>query len=207
MDTENQSTNQNENLPATVPNNPPNGIRPPKVKPNKTGRPTKLTPEVHDLIVSAVRAGNYMETAAAFAGVHKATLFAWLKRGATSKKNSAYVRFHDAVKKATAEAEVRDIQTILAAAETQWQAAAWHRERMNPDRWGRAARLDVRTESVRGEETDRPFKDKTDEEVLKILSGEETPDPTFLPSIPDDEEKDNDADTDPDTSTEGTVAG
>jgi len=77
---------------------------------------------------------------------------------------------------------------------------------MNPDRWGRAARLDVRTESVRGEETDRPFKDKTDEEVLKILSGEETPDPTFLPSIPDDEENDNDANPDSDTSIEGTVA-
>jgi len=32
------------------------------------GRPTKLTPEVQDKIVQAIRAGNFMSTAAAYAG-------------------------------------------------------------------------------------------------------------------------------------------
>jgi len=34
----------------------------------KPGRPTKLTPEVQEEVCNAVRAGNYMETAAALRG-------------------------------------------------------------------------------------------------------------------------------------------
>jgi len=211
MDSTNQNTNQNENLATEAGNDPRDGIRPPKVKPNKHGRPTKLTPEVHEMVVAAIRAGNYMETAAAFAGVHKATLYTWLKRGTNTKKSTVYSRFHDAIKKALAEAEVRDIQTILAAAETQWQAAAWHRERMSPNKWGRVIRSEVKQEVTQGEQ--RTLAGKSVEELDKIVSGEETPDPTFLtntpdvPTITDDEENDNDADTDPDTSDEGAVAG
>lgn len=47
----------------------------------KTGRPTHLTPEVSDAIVSAIRAGCYVETAAAHAGVSRRVVYKWLKRG------------------------------------------------------------------------------------------------------------------------------
>jgi len=40
-------------------------------------RPTKLTPAVQKKIVDAIKAGNYMETAAAYAGISKQTLYNW----------------------------------------------------------------------------------------------------------------------------------
>src|SRR5690625_7108873 len=80
----------------------------------RTGRPTKLTPEVHDTIVDALRAGNYIETAAALAGVSKVSLYAWLKIGNNPrlkkdstpyKEDEPYVRFLSCVKKAQARSE------------------------------------------------------------------------------------------------------
>lgn len=45
------------------------------------GRPCLLTPVIHDKIISAMRAGNYVETAAAFAGISKKALYNWVNRG------------------------------------------------------------------------------------------------------------------------------
>lgn len=117
---------------------------------NVGGRPTKLTPEVQEKICSAIRAGNYIETASAYADVAKSTLYEWLKRGQREKDRIAknprarirkeeapYVEFSNAVEKALADAEVRDVMLIGKAAEENWQAAAWRLERKFPDRWGR----------------------------------------------------------------------
>jgi transposase len=40
-----------------------------------------LTPEVAEAIVEAMRGGNYLETAAALAGISIATLRNWLRDG------------------------------------------------------------------------------------------------------------------------------
>ena len=105
-------------------------------KAKKTGRPTKLLPKVQADIVTAIRAGNYVETAAAFAGIDKKCLYAWLKKGAL-RQGRKYVEFRNAVKRAQAEAELRDVATIEAASRTSWQAAAWRLERKYAKRWGR----------------------------------------------------------------------
>lgn len=84
------------------------------------GRPTKLTPEVQEVIVSAIRAGNYIETAAALAGISKDALYDWLKKGNDPygfAKARIYREFADAVKKAVAESEERDLAIIQRAAE------------------------------------------------------------------------------------------
>jgi transposase len=130
------------------------------------GRPTKLDPEIIARIVNALGAGNYLETAAAFAGISKQTLYRWLRRGARSR-SGLHREFVDAVEKALAQAEVRDVATIARAAsgydvvktidvtggdgknrtttertrEFAWQAAAWRLERKHPDRWGRRVQL------------------------------------------------------------------
>ncbi len=119
------------------------------------GRPTKLNIDTHNKIISVIRAGNYIETAAACAGINKSTLYDWLKRGEREKQRVAqnprykirksekpYVEFSNAVEKALAEAEARGVMLISNAAKTQWQAAAWMLERKFPDRWGRK-RLDI----------------------------------------------------------------
>src|SRR5207237_775595 len=102
----------------------------------KRGRPTKLTPEVVKRIVDSIRAGNYLENSAAYAGIWKVTLFDWLRRG-NHQTTGMYRGFRDGVEKALAEAEIRDVMNITKAAEKNWQASAWRLERKFPGRWGR----------------------------------------------------------------------
>lgn len=116
----------------------------------KQGRPTKLNEEVQNKIVQAVQAGNYIETAAAYAGINKSSFYEWLKRGEREKQRvekdsrlrvrkseEDYVSFSNAIEKALAVSEMRDVLIIGKAAETQWQAAAWRLERKFPKRWGK----------------------------------------------------------------------
>lgn len=103
-------------------------------------RPTKLTPKLQEQIVSYLRAGAYVETAAAAAGIAKDTLYAWLRRGAAGEE--PFARFAAAVEEAQAKSELRDLAIIGKAAETEWTAAAWRLERKYPDRYGRRARIE-----------------------------------------------------------------
>lgn len=103
-------------------------------------RPTKLTPKLQERIAGFVRAGAYVETAAAAAGVSKVTLYAWLKRGAAG--DGPFAAFAEAIEEAQALAEMRDLALIGKAAETEWTAAAWRLERKFPDRYGRRTRLE-----------------------------------------------------------------
>jgi transposase len=108
----------------------------------KAGRPHKITDEIIEAVVSAIRAGAYIETAAAFAGISKDTFYRWLKAGARGE-GKKLVQFSDAVKRATAESELRDLAVVNRAASTSWQAAAWKLERKYPDRWGRRDRVEI----------------------------------------------------------------
>ena len=102
------------------------------------GRPTKLTPEVQDRIIEALRAGNYQDTAAAYAGVSRTAFYRWMEQGAQDDAPAIYRDFRDAVEKARSEAEVRNVALIQRAAqEGTWQAAAWFLERSFQQRWGR----------------------------------------------------------------------
>lgn len=106
-------------------------------------RRTKLTPEVQDVIVTALRAGNYAETAAAYAGINETTYYRWLARG-EEQPDSIYGQFRQAVKEAQAAGEVRLVSLIDRAAQSgTWQAAAWKLERKYPERWGRTIRTEV----------------------------------------------------------------
>nr|WP_255724707.1 hypothetical protein [Shimazuella soli] len=86
--------------------------------------------------------GNYIETASAYAGINKTTLYDWLKRGARENRGK-YRAFSNAVEKAMAEAEMRDVALIAQAAKENWQAAAWRLERKYPARWGRKTQHEV----------------------------------------------------------------
>jgi transposase len=102
------------------------------------GRPTKFTPERTTKLITALRAGNYRDTACKYAGISFQTLRNWIKIAESPDAPAEYVEFLDAIEKAEAEAEMVDIGIIRQAAqEGQWQAAAWVRERKNPERWGR----------------------------------------------------------------------
>lgn len=101
-------------------------------------RPTKLTQELTDRIVLAIRAGNYSKVAAEMAGIGETTFYRWLELGAKDDAKKEYREFRESIKRAEAEAEVRSVALIRQAADGgTWQAAAWYLERKHGDRWGR----------------------------------------------------------------------
>lgn len=103
------------------------------------GRRTKLTPETHERIIQAVRAGLTHERAAAAAGIDERTFYNWMKRGESSTRGIFFQFFQD-IKKAEAEGELALVARIQrAASEGTWQAAAWLLERSPRTRpqWGR----------------------------------------------------------------------
>ena len=122
----------------------------------KAGRHTKLTPKKKKIIIEAVERGNYIETAAALAGVSKSTLYNWKNRGERelerlekypeaeeSQTERPFLEFLDALTRAMAVAEDRDVQIIDKAAEDDWRASAWRLERRNAKRWGKKESLDA----------------------------------------------------------------
>jgi hypothetical protein len=140
----------------------------------KIGRPSSLTPERHDKIVELISAGNYVDTAAGAAGVHKSTFYLWLDRGQSERDRltatpgadpdpdeAPFLDFLNAIEKAQNEAEARNVAIIQRAAVTgTWQAAAWWLERTRSKKYARmektevtgtdggAVRVDVSTEDL-----------------------------------------------------------
>lgn len=97
------------------------------------GRPTDLTPETQAAYLDALRRTYYIDTAADLAGIHRQSVYHWIKRG-RREPGSIYAAFSDAVKKVMAETESKHVQHI--EVEPQWQARAWLLERRHPERWG-----------------------------------------------------------------------
>lgn len=105
---------------------------------NPGGRPTKFNEERAERLLQAVRGGNYLETAARYAGISYMTLRRWVLKADDPDAPPEYVEFRDALEKARADAEVASLAKIQkASSEGAWQAAAWYLERSWPDRWGR----------------------------------------------------------------------
>ena len=130
------------------------------------GRPTKFEPALAEKVISAIKAGGYVETAVAFVGIRKSTFYDWLRRGATDKSGQ-FKEFSDAVGRAIAESEMRYVSVVARAAngydvvrertvvgldkdgkpintvttekshEFNPAAAEWWLERRFPRRWGR----------------------------------------------------------------------
>lgn len=100
-----------------------------KGTPRTTGRRPIITQQIITDILSSLKAGCYIETAAAYAGISKDTLYNWLKRGRREKRRLAknprarpyqseaqFVIFVDGVTRAMSESEVRDVSIIAQAA-------------------------------------------------------------------------------------------
>lgn len=105
-----------------------------------SGRPTSLTPDVQHAICVSLRAGNYRETAAQAAGVHRNTIRNWLQRGEAGEE--PFAEFLCAVEKAEAIAERRLLKLIRKRFDG-WQACAWIMERRWPSRWSGRVRVTV----------------------------------------------------------------
>lgn len=116
--------------------------------------PLLLNDEMHERIVQTLRLGNYVEHAASYAGISRATLYNWLRKGDEAREKreigepldeneERYARFSEDVDNARAAAVVRNVGIIQQAAQTNWQAAGWWLERTAPQHFGRQMRTEV----------------------------------------------------------------
>ena len=99
-------------------------------------RPTKLTPEVQELIVDGINAGLTFRLTCARAGVNPSTFYRWLDQGEAAK-TGRYREFCEAVERAKADSALRLVSQITLQAPTDWRAAAFMLERRFPDDYGK----------------------------------------------------------------------
>lgn len=103
----------------------------------KVGRPSLLTDETADALVSALRVGNYLHVACQAAGIARDTFHGWMERGLSDAPEDAYYRaFRERIEKARAAGQVRHVALISQAATADWRAAAFILERQWPALWG-----------------------------------------------------------------------
>ena len=138
-------------------------------KGSKLGKRGNFDADKAARIVSYVKAGNYLETAIAAAGLERNIARRWLHDGARDPE-SAEGLFAAAVEQARAEAEIRSValiethgrdkvrekvETDAAGALTKkttetdrgdWRALAWRLERMNPAKFAARVRIEVENE-------------------------------------------------------------
>lgn len=104
-----------------------------------------------DKLTQALRGGNDIETAAHFAGTSINNVYRWLEIGKieaekismgakADPENSVYLKFWEELRKARAEAIVRNVAYVQSAAQAgSWQAAAWWLERSVPETYSKTA--------------------------------------------------------------------
>ena len=100
------------------------------------GRPTKLTPDVQELIVDGINAGLTYGMSCARAGVDTATFYRWLEKGEVAK-SGVFREFCDAISRAKADSALRLVSQITLQAPADWRAAAFMLERRFPDDYGK----------------------------------------------------------------------
>jgi hypothetical protein len=81
-----------------------------KTEPAKTGRPSKLTPELIEAIVATVSKGIAPEVAAQAEGISQATYYSWRKQGQEGAE--PYATFWNAVTRAIAVSEVSLVEKV-----------------------------------------------------------------------------------------------
>lgn len=112
---------------------------------NPNGRPSSFTAAKARRIVEAIRRGLPYKLAASAGGVSYNTFVRWRNEGTRPKAPRQLREFRDQVRTAESEAARRFLGLIEAAAERNWQAAAWMLERRYPDLFGKSVEPPSRT--------------------------------------------------------------
>lgn len=94
----------------------------------KRGRPTKLTKNLHEEIVSYIEQGLTYKDVCFAVGIAESTFYDW---------KIEFAEFSEAIKKAEMKCKAERIATIFKASEKSWQAAAWWLERRYPKEYGK----------------------------------------------------------------------
>src|SRR5829696_838040 len=103
----------------------------------KVGRPAALTPDVHDRIVQATKAGCPDWVAAQSAGISATTYYETLKRG-RAEESGPYCELFEAVERAKAEAYLHAMVMWRQAMRDNYRAAIAYVDRVDRGRFGGA---------------------------------------------------------------------
>lgn len=136
------------------------------------GRPSKLTSELRRRICKLLKAGDHIKTVCDTTNITQSTFYLWRDRGETDLEQNLeteFSEFSEAVRRARAIAESRNVQRVLKSARGgevvtrttvkvengvevrtvssqqlpgDWRAAAWWLEKSFPQRWGNRTRLE-----------------------------------------------------------------
>jgi hypothetical protein len=96
----------------------------------RVGRPLRLNGEVVGRFLMAVRAGNYREVAAAYAGISRATLYRWLR-----DPKPPFVALRAAIDQAEAQVEVEVVANLMRLSAKSTRAAEFLLTRRFRARW------------------------------------------------------------------------
>lgn len=99
-------------------------------------RPTKLTPEIQELITKSLSYGATYKDAAEAAGVSYNTFNEWMKAG-ENQKIGKFREFYELVKRTEAQCRNNFVSVIAkAAASGDWRAAEAYLKRRDRENWG-----------------------------------------------------------------------
>lgn len=101
---------------------------------SKPGPKTKLTSEVRERLLMALRGGNFRATACQWAGVSYRSFAEWMQRG-KEQPTSDLGEFRRAVIEAEKLAEIRAVGLVMKAAENDPKHAQWWLTHRYPQRW------------------------------------------------------------------------
>lgn len=99
----------------------------------------KLTDDVIEKLCIAIKMGNYLDTACAYAGIAKSTFEKWMKLGEEGR--GKYAELYERVLEAEREAEWRIVEMWAKHLANDWRACRAFLERRFPERWGDRQRL------------------------------------------------------------------
>ncbi len=150
------------------------------------GRPTLLTPEVEKAICDNILLGLAAEEAAEMSGVSASTFYGWKRRGQLEAtrltraprakarpKETPYLEFLQAVKKAQLEFKRTHVVRVQQAGREHWQASAWLLERRYPKEYGQKVLIEQQVREELEAAVDRleqRLDPETFERVLAVLA-------------------------------------
>lgn len=112
----------------------------------RTGRPSKLTPEVRDRLFNAIAIGATMDLACRCAGLNPSTVSEWVRRGEGRDKRPPtpeFAEFAADIRRAIADSELKLLSRWSAASKHDWRAAMALLARRFPERWSDNRRIQV----------------------------------------------------------------
>lgn len=104
------------------------------------GRPSKLTPERVEILVDALRAGNFENVAARLAGIGERTFHRWMSQGAEPDADEEFRHFRQLVLSSVDHAERTAVEAWRRHFDGDWRAAKEFLQCRYTKQWAKAER-------------------------------------------------------------------